>query len=317
MQSTQYSIGQLMATREAFGRALVNLGKTNPDLVVLDAEMSNSTFTNLFQAKFPDRFFEMFIAEQNMLSTALGLSLAGKVPFVATFAAFLTRAYDQIRMAQYTNPKTNIKIMGSHCGVSIGEDGPSQMALEDIAFFRTILNGVVLYPSDAVSTEAVVKIMLEYHGISYLRATREKLPVLYNSLTKFKIGGSRTIFQSDNDQITVIGAGITLHEAIKAYKILQTQNVNIRVIDLYSIKPLDLETLTKAGIETQAIIVVEDHFQEGGIYEAVCSSNIIKVPIHSLAVTKTPRSGTPAELLAFEKIDVVAIVNKTKQILGK
>jgi transketolase len=303
-----------ISTRKAYGQALVNLGSNNSKIVVLDAETSNSTYAEIFKNQFPDRFIECFIAEQNMVSMATGLSRMGYTPFVSTFAAFFTRCADQIRMARYS--ESNINFVGSHCGVSIGYDGTSQMGLEDISLFRCILDSVVLYPSDQVSTIQLVNLMASRNGINYLRTTREDLPVLYSEQEQFEIGGSKTLRSSDQDQVTIIAAGITLHQALKAYDDLQVQGINVRIIDLYSIKPLDTKTLQKACTETKALIVVEDHYPQGGIYEAVCSSGSISKPIYSLAVNKMPRSGSPAELLRWEQIDSQAIVAKVKEILA-
>ena len=302
-----------VATRKAYGNALNNLGAINPNIVALDGEMSNSTFSDIFGKNYPDRHFEMFIAEQNLISVSSGLSRIGLIPFASTFAAFWSRAADQIRMGQYSH--SNLKIMGSHCGVSIGPDGSSQMAVEDIAIFRAILNSVVLYPSDAVSTDRLMPKILDHVGISYLRCTRSDTPVIYDNNETFEIGGSKTLRSSDDDKITVIAAGITLHEALKAYDELQTKGINIRVIDLYSIKPLDLETLKKAGNETDQIIVVEDHYIEGGIYEAICGSQTITKPIHSLCVTKMSCSGAPEDLLKLMEIDAQAIVEKVLSLV--
>ena len=302
-----------MSTRKAYGIGLVNIYKKFPDIVVLDAEVSNSTFSEIFKNKFPHRFFEMYVAEQNMIGTAIGLSLRGKIPFVSTFAAFLTRAFDQIRMSRYSN--TNIKFIGSHSGVSIGEDGASQMGLEDIAMFRTQLDSVILYPSDAVSTEKLVERAAEYKGNVYIRTTRMDTPVIYNSDDIFKIGGSKIIRESKNDKVTVCSAGITLFEALKAYEELKKENILIRVIDLYSIKPIDECSIRKAQEETEAILTVEDHYAEGGLGEAVKSTASVKSPVYILAVRKTPRSGKPGELLDFEEISCTAIVNKIKEIL--
>jgi transketolase len=283
-------------------------------MVVLDAEVSNSTYAEIFKEAYPEQFFEMYIAEQNMVGTALGLSRRGKIPFVSTFAAFLTRAFDQIRMSQYSNP--NIKFVGSHAGVSVGEDGPSQMGLEDIAMFRTVLNSVVLYPSDAVSTERLVEEAAQYHGIVYIRTTRKDTPILYREDEEFVIGGSKVLRKSNNDLITVIAAGITLHEALHAYDGLKNERISIRVIDLYSIKPIDQATLYKAASETRAIITVEDHFAEGGLGEAVKSTLAdVAIPVYSLAVRKMPKSGKPAELLDYEEISRDAIIGKVKELI--
>ena len=268
-QSIYYPDDKHVATRKAYGKALVRIFPQFPDMVVLDAEVSNSTFAGIFKEAYPERFFEMFIAEQNMVGTALGLSRRGKIPFISTFAAFFTRAFDQIRMCQYSDP--NIKFSGSHAGVSIGEDGPSQMGLEDIAMFRSVLNSVVLYPSDAVSTEKLVEEAAKYHGIVYLRTTRKDTPVLYKNDEDFPIGGCKVLRKSNNDHITIIAAGITLHETLNAYNELRKEGIFVRVIDLYSIKPIDHATIHEAAQATKAIITVEDHFAEGGIGE-VCKN---------------------------------------------
>jgi transketolase len=308
-----YEINAKVATRKAYGNALNNLGSTNSNIVALDGEMNNSTFSEIFAKNYPDRYYEMFIAEQNMISVASGFSRIGLIPFASTFAAFWSRAADQIRMGQYSH--SNLKIMGSHCGVSIGPDGSSQMAVEDIAIFRAILDSVVLYPSDAVSTDRLMSKIVDHVGISYLRCTRAETPVIYNNDETFEIGGSKTLRISDEDKITVISAGITLHEALLAYDVLKGKGINIRVIDLYSIKPLDLETLKKANAETKQIIVVEDHYREGGIYEAICASQTITKPIHSLCVTKMSCSGKPEELMRLMEIDAQAIVEKVENLI--
>jgi transketolase len=217
-------------------------------------------------------------------------------------------------MARYS--EANLKICGSHAGVSIGEDGFSQMGLEDLAMLRSVLDSVVVYPSDAVSSLALTKAIAEHQGLAYIRTSRPKTPVIYDAQEKFSIGGSKTLKTSENDKVTVIAAGVTLHEALKAYEELQKDGINIRVIDLYSIKPLDKEAIQKACQDTQALIVVEDHYAEGGMHEAVCASGVVTKPTHSLAVTKTPRSGAPAELLAYEEIDSAAITAKVKAVLG-
>jgi len=313
---TRIDIGRdSMSTRKAYGIGLVNIFKKFPDIVVLDAEVSNSTYSEIFKEKFQDRFFEMYIAEQNMIGTAIGLSTRGKIPFVSTFAAFLTRAADQIRMSGYSN--TNIKFIGSHSGVSIGEDGPSQMGLEDIALFRAQLNSVVLYPADAVSTEKLLERAAEHYGNVYIRTTRMDTPVIYNSTEDFKIGGSKVLKESRNDVATICAGGITLHEALKAYEELKKENILIRVIDIYSIKPIDEKVIIKAQEETGLIITVEDHYQGGGLGEAVKSASSEKSPVHILAVRKIPRSGKPYELLDFEEISSKAIINKVKEIKFK
>lgn len=309
-----YPPDKMVATRKAYGNALKRIYPQFPDMVVLDAEVSNSTYSEIFQQAYPERFFEMYISEQNMVGTALGLQCRGKTPFVSTFAAFFTRAFDQIRMSQYSN--ANIKFSGSHAGVSIGEDGPSQMGLEDIAMFRTILDSVVLYPSDAVSTEKLVEEAARHKGIVYIRTTRKNTPILYNNKEEFPIGGSKVLRKTDSDTTTVIAAGITLHEALQAYEELKMEGIFIRVIDLYSIKPLDRSTIQEAVHDTKAIITVEDHFAEGGLGEAVKSSlDTFSVPIYSLAVRKMPKSGKPGELLDYEEISKNVIVRRIKEIL--
>lgn len=310
-----YDPAKSIATRKAYGMALQRLYVEYPQLVVLDAETSNSTYAQTFQQKCPERYFEMYIAEQNMVGVALGLSLRGKVPFVSSFAAFLTRAFDQIRMSQYS--EANIKIVGSHAGVSIGQDGASQMGLEDIAMMRTIHNSVILYPSDAIATEKLVELALAHHGIVYIRTTRSDTPLLYAPQEKFLLGGSKILKQSKQDVATIVAAGITVHEALAAYDLLKKEGINIRVIDLYCIKPLDVAGLQHALEETGALLVVEDHYPEGGIGEAVKSAlaeGDYHGTIYTLAVRKLPRSGSPTELFAYEGISRHAIVEKVKEI---
>jgi transketolase len=306
-----YSPGESVATRDAYGHALKRLYPQFPEIVVVDGEVSNSTRVEIFKEAYPRRFFEMYIAEQNMAGVALGLQCRGKIPFASSFAAFLTRAFDQVRMSQYSD--ANIKFVGSHAGTSIGEDGPSQMALEDIAMFRTIHNGVVLYPCDAVSTEKTVELAARHKGIVYIRTTRMKTPILYGKEEQFTIGGSKVLKRSDQDAATVIAAGVTLHEALGAYDALQKEGILIRVIDLYSIKPIDEKTLRQAATETPCLITVEDHYPEGGIGEAVRSAlGTVLVPLCSLAVRKKAKSGKPRELLEFEEISKEAIVKAVK-----
>ena len=305
-----------VATRTAFGNALKRIYPKYPRIVSLDGEVSNSTMAATFKDAYPDRFFEMYIAEQNMVGAALGFARRGKIPFVSSFSAFLSRAFDQIRMSQYSD--ANIKFVGSHAGVSIGQDGPSQMGLEDIATFRTILNSVVLYPSDAVSTERLVEAAAEHEGIVYIRTTRMDTPILYTSQDKFPIGGCKILKRSDSDMVTVIAAGVTLFEALDAYEALKKEGVLIRVIDLYSIKPIDTQTLREAASQTKAILTVEDHYEAGGLGEAVMSALAAEpVPIYSLAVRKKPRSGKPADLLDFEGISRKAITAKVKALIGQ
>lgn len=309
-----YKLGEKKATREAYGEALLKIFSQHPEMVVLDAEVSNSTYAEIFKQVHPQRFFEMFIAEQNMVGTAVGLSRAGYLPFVSTFAAFFSRAFDQIRMARYS--ESNIKFCGSHAGVSIGEDGPSQMGLEDIALFRSILDLVVLYPADAVATEKLVKVMAGQKGLAYLRTTRSATEIIYSEKEEFIIGGSKVLRTTGaSDAVTLIGAGITVFECLKAQEILQKEGINARVIDLYSIKPLDIKTLTKAAQETKALIVVEDHYEAGGIAEAVRTAlGYLAGKVISLAVRKMPKSGKPAELMDYEEISAEAIIKRVKLI---
>ena len=302
-----------IATRKAYGNTLINIFSKYPRIVVLDAEVSNSTFSMIFKKRFPQRFFEIFIAEQNMVGTALGLSLRGKIPFISTFAAFLTRAFDQIRMSQYS--KSNIKFVGSHSGVSIGEDGASQMGLEDIAMFRALLECVVLYPADGISTEKLVEKAAAHFGNVYIRTTRMDTPIIYSNEDDFAIGGSKVVKESNNDVVAICAAGVTLHEALKAYEKLKKENIMVRVIDVYSIKPIDKDSIRKAQKETKALLTVEDHYANGGMGEAVKSVSSEKSPVYILAVRKMPRSGKPYELLDYEEISYKAIIKKVKEII--
>lgn len=309
-----YEADQPVSTRKAYGNALKRIFTGFPDMVVLDAEVSNSTYSEIFKEAFPKRFFEMYLAEQNMIGAALGFSSRGKIPFVSTFGAFMTRALDQIRMSRYSD--ANIKFCGSHAGVSIGEDGPSQMGLEDLSMFRAILDSVVLYPSDAVSTEKLVQNAAGHQGIVYIRTSRNATPILYSPAEDFPIGGSKVLKKSENDQVAVVTAGITLYEALDAYEELRKDGTFIRVIDLYSVKPPDRLTLKEAAEAAKILITVEDHFAEGGLGEAVKSVlSDQSVPVYSLSVRKVPRSGKPNELLDFEEISKKAIIEKIRSLL--
>jgi len=312
-----YTLGQMVATREAYGDALVALGKVYPHLYVLDGDVKNSTFAEKFAHAFPARYVECFIAEQNMVGVAVGLATLGKLPFASSFACFLTRAFDFIRMAAIG--RANIKLCGSHAGVSIGEDGPSQMGLEDIAMMRAIPGSAVLYPADAVAAAKLTAEMARYAGIAYLRTTRPKTPVLYSNDEPFPIGGCKVLRVSNADVATVVGAGITLHEALKAYEMLQAEGIAIRVVDLYSVKPLDEATLIRCGQETNGtLIVVEDHYPEGGIGEAVAAAvQGHGIRVHSLAVREIPRSGKPEQLLRAYGIDATAIVQTVRRLLAR
>ena len=308
-----YPPEKAVATRRAYGNALARIYDQYPGIVALDGEVKNSTYAEIFEAAHPERFFEMYIAEQNMVGCAVGLSARNKIPFVSTFAAFFTRAFDQIRMSGYS--RSNIKFAGSHAGVSIGEDGPSQMGLEDMAMFRTLLDGVVLYPCDAVSTERLVEKAAEHKGIVYIRTTRMDTPVLYDSGDEFIIGGSKVLRSSDKDRATVVAAGVTVFEALAAYEALKQEGILIRVVDLYSIKPLDHATLRESARATKAIITVEDHYAEGGLGEAVQSGlEGQTTPVHMLAVRRMPASGRPGELLDYETISAEAIIRKVKEV---
>lgn len=305
--SVTYQAGESVSTREAYGHALTQLAKNNPNVLALDAETSNSTFADGVKKNSIEQFFEMYIAEQNMVGVGTGFAKRGKIPFISTFSAFFTRAYDQLRMAAYGG--ANLKVVGSHVGVSIGEDGTSQMGLEDIAMMRSIFGSVVLYPSDGVSTIRLVEAMAKYQGLAYLRTTRGKTPVIYDADEQFPIGGSKVHTISDEPHSHVIvGAGITFHEALKAQKQLAEKGINAVVVDLYSIKPIDTQTLLRLTKDKQPVVVVEDHYPEGGIGEAVRSvlGNTV-APITSLAVRKMPMSGKPEELLRYEQIDAAAI----------
>lgn len=299
-QPPRYEVGSLVATREAYGDALAALGAAKPAVVALDGEVSNSTFSDKFKKAYPDRFLEAYIAEQQLVSAAVGLQVMQKVPFASTFAAFFTRAYDQIRMAAVS--RANINLVGSHAGVSIGEDGPSQMALEDLAMFRAVYGSTVLYPSCATTTVHLTAQMATRRGINYMRTTREKTPVLYGPDESFPIGGSKTLRLSDSDVAAVIAAGVTLHEALKAADSLKADGVNVRVIDLYSIKPIDAATLLKAAQECRGnLIVVEDHWPQGGMGDAVLEvfgEPAVPHPrVTRLGVKGMPGSGEPGELM--------------------
>jgi transketolase len=305
-----YKKGEVVATRKAYGQALALLGDYDTTVVALDAEVKNSTYADIFEKKHKDRFVQCFIAEQNMVGMAVGMSARGKVPFASTFACFFSRAYDQIRMAAIG--RVPLRLVGSHAGVSIGQDGPSQMGLEDIAMMRALVGSAVLYPSDAVSTHALVGLMANYaDGISYLRTTRAETPVLYDNNEPFVLGGCKVLKQSaGKDVACVIAAGITVHEALKAYTLLQAQGISVAVIDLYSVKPLDYTTVLKvAHASGKRVITVEDHYLEGGLGQAVTYAlRNDGMTITCLAVTNMPRSGKPEELMAYEEIDAAAIV---------
>jgi len=296
-------------TRKAFGETLAWLGRTRGDVVVLDGEVSNSTYTEDFEKVAPERFIEMFIAEQAMIGAAVGLQALGKIAFAATFGAFLTRAYDFVRMAAIS--RANLRLCGSHAGVSIGEDGPSQMALEDLAMMRAVRGSTVLYPADANSTVKLVAQMADLEGISYIRTTREKTPCLYYPDEPFPIGGSKIVREGHADRVTLVGAGITLFESIKAAETLATEGIPVRVIDAFSVKPIDAATLRRALDESGLLVVVEDHWVEGGLGDAVLDGLAATGPLTGrvikLAVTAMPGSGTPEELRDWAGISAAKI----------
>ena len=309
-----YKMGDEVATREAYGAAIAKLGEADPRVVALDADVKNSTFSDKFEKAFPDRFYQNFIAEQVMVGAAMGLAARGAIPFPSTFACFLSRAADFIRMAAISN--VNIKLAGSHAGVSIGEDGPSQMALEDLAMCRTAPNYTVLYPCDAVSTERLVALMAYHPGPAYMRTSRPKTPVIYANDEAFTIGGLKVLRESAKDVATVIGAGVTVFEALEAYGQLKASGVAIRVIDLYSVAPVDAAGLVAAGRATGGrLITVEDHYAAGGIGDAVAEAVAAAgLTVQRLAVREIARSGRPDELLDRYGISAKHIVEAVRAL---
>jgi transketolase len=307
-----YNLGDQIATREAYGTALVRIGEADPRINALDGDTKNSTYAEKFFKKFPERSTECFIAEQNLVAVAVGYATRGHVPFASTFATFFTRAADQIRVAGIS--QSNLKLVGSHVGISIGEDGPSQMALEDLALMRAIVGSTVLYPAEAVATEKLLEQMAQHKGVCFLRTSRPKTPVIYGNDEPFPIGGAKVL--RTGDKATVVGAGVTLFEALKAADALKAEGINITVIDAYSIKPLGKKEILAAAKKTNnTVITVEDHYSEGGLGDAVAgelSGEGIKV--HKLAVVGIPRSGHAAELMAAFGIDAAAIVKKVKSL---
>jgi transketolase len=311
----RYERGDEVATRKAYGEALKWLGDTRGDVVALDGEVSNSTYSEIFRDAHPDRFFEMYIAEQQLVAAAVGMQRRQWRPFASTFAAFLTRAYDFVRMAAVS--RANIRLCGSHAGVSIGEDGPSQMGLEDLAAFRAVHSSTVLYPSDANQAVRLVELMADLDGISYLRTHRGALPVIYEADERFEVGGSRVV--REGDDVTLVAAGVTLHEALAAAERLSGEGVNARVIDLYSVKPVDVQTLAHAATETGAIVTVEDHWPEGGLGDAVLGALAEAgetCRVRKLAVGLMPGSGSPEELIHEAGIDAEAIATAARELVG-
>jgi transketolase len=317
LPNPDYSAGGMVATREAFGAALAMLGQVNPNIVVLDGDVKNSTHTEEFQKKFPARFFQDFIAEQNMLGAAMGFAARGRVPFASTFACFLTRAYDFIRMAAISG--SNLKLVGTHAGVSIGEDGPSQMGLEDLAMTCAEPNFTVLYPADAVSAWRATEAAAAVEGPVYIRATRPKTPVIYDSNETFEIGKCKVLRSSDKDRVTVVAGGVTVSEALKAYDQLKQEKIPVRVIDIFSVQPADRETLCEAARATGGLVVtVEDHYAHGGLGDAVIAAlSDERVKVRKLAVGKIPRSGKEEELLDRFGISAKAIVAAVKELAGQ
>jgi transketolase len=307
-----YTLGDKIATREAYGTALARLGEADLRIVAVDGDTKNSTFADKFFQKFPERSTECFIAEQNMVGVSTGLSTRGKVPFASTFATFFTRAYDQIRVAGIS--QSNIKLVGSHVGVSIGEDGPSQMALEDLAMMRAVVGSTVLYPSDAVCTEKLLEQMALKKGVCFLRTSRPKTPVIYGNAEKFPIGGAKVL--REGDKVTIVAAGVTLFEALKAADTLKAEGINVTVIDAYSIKPLGKDVILAAAKKTgNTVITVEDHYAEGGLGDAVAGELSVEgIKVHKLAVVGMPHSGKAEELLAKFGIDAAGIVKKVKSL---
>jgi transketolase len=309
-----YEVGSKVATRKAYGEALAALGGEDAMVVGLDGEVSNSTYSEIFRDAHPDRFFEMYIAEQQMIAAAVGMQVLGWKPFASTFAAFMSRAYDFVRMAAIS--RATLKLCGSHAGVSIGEDGPSQMALEDLAAFRAVHGSTVLYPCDGNQTAELVRAMADLDGISFLRTTRADTAVVYEPGEEFPVGGSKTLRSSDDDDVTIVAAGITVHEALTAAESLAEEGIAARVIDCYSVKPIDAETLS--SLRTP-IVTAEDHWAEGGLGEAVLAvlaENDERPPVRLLAVRELPHSGKPAELLAAAGIDADSIAAAAKALVG-
>ena len=312
-----YKPGEQVATREAWGTALAALGAIDPRVVALDADVKNSTFSDRFEKAFSDRFYQNFIAEQVMVGAAMGLAARGAIAFATTFACFLTRAADFIRMAGLSNARhqLNVKLTGSHAGISIGEDGPSQMALEDLSMMRAVPDCAVLYPCDAVSAERLVAEMAAYHGLAYMRTSRPKTDIVYGLDERFPIGGSKVMYQSASDVATVVAAGVTVFEARKAYEQLKGEGIHIRVIDAYSVQPIDAATLIASAKATKGVIItVEDHYATGGLGDAVAEAVApAGFAVHRLAVRELPRSGQPAELLDRYGISARHIVDAVRR----
>jgi transketolase len=310
-----YKLGDKVATREAYGNALLRIGAVDQRVVAVDGDTKNSTFSEKFAKQFPDRFVECFIAEQNMVGAAMGMATRGKIPFASTFAAFFTRAHDQVRMAGHSG--TNLKLVGSHVGVSIGEDGGSQMGLEDLAMMRSVIGSTVLYPADAVAAEKLTEQLIRTPGVGFLRTSRPKTPVIYKNEEEFPIGGAKIVRQGAGDKVTIVAAGVTLYEALKAADSLAGENIPVTVVDAYSIKPLARDVIASAALKTSnQVITVEDHWPEGGLGDAVAGELSAQgVRVHKLAVNELPHSGKPEELVARHGIDAAAIIRKVKSLI--
>ncbi|GAA2132595.1 transketolase [Glycomyces algeriensis] len=317
MAYPSFSVGSSAATRDGFGAAIEALGEANPDVVVVDGEVADSTRTAAFKKAFPNRFFECYIAEQQMIAAAVGLQSQGWIPYASTFAAFLTRAHDFLRMAAIGG--ADLRVVGSHAGVSIGADGPSQMGLEDLAMFRALWRSVVLYPCDANQAAHLTATMADLPGISYLRTTRAATPVIYRGDELFPVGGSRTLVGSAHDRAVIVAAGITVSESLGAAERLADEGIPVRVIDAYSIKPLDAATIRQAAADTGRVLTVEDHWPVGGLGDAVLDAVAGQVPdvrFHKLAVRGMPGSAGPAEQMAAAGIDSAAIVRATQRLVA-
>ncbi|KAF3689887.1 Transketolase [Channa argus] len=313
-----YKTGEKIATRKAYGMALAKLGRYNERIVVLDGDTNNLTYSEIFKNEHPNRFVECYIAQQNMVSVAMGCAARERnIVFASTLASFFTRAYDQLRMAAIS--ESNINLCGSHCGLSTGEEGPSLMGLEDMAMFRALPRATIFYPSDGVSTEKAVELAVTTKGVCYIRTSRQDSAIIYNSNEDFHVGQSKVVYQGKDDQVTVVAAGVTLHEALAAAEHLKKERISVRVIDPFTIKPLDVKTIIDHTRATRGrILTVEDHYYEGGLGEAVCSAMVNEsgINLHRLAVSHIPRSGKPHELLKVYGIDRDAITQAIRKMLS-
>ncbi|KAF0034892.1 hypothetical protein F2P81_012650 [Scophthalmus maximus] len=313
-----YKAGEKISTRKAYGMALAKLGRYNERVVVLDGDTNNLTYSEIFKNEHPNRFVECYIAQQNMVSVAMGCAARERnVVFASTLASFFTRAYDQLRMAAIS--ESNINLCGSHCGLSTGEEGPSLMGLEDMAMFRALPTATIFYPSDGVTTEKAVELAAITKGVCYIRTSRQDSAVIYNSNEDFHVGQAKVVYQSKDDQVTVVAAGVTLHEALAAAEHLKKERISVRVIDPFTIKPLDAKTIIDHTRATRGrVLTVEDHYYEGGLGEALCSAMVNQsgFSLHRLAVSHVPRSGKPQELLKISGIDRDAIAQAVRKMLS-